>query len=725
MLEHALRYAGFRWHVFPVHGIVAGRCTCGADCGHAGKHPWCEHGFADATTDAAQVRRWWGEHPQANIGIATGPSGLLVVDVDVRPGHDGRETWDELARANGKAETLSCITGSGGAHHYYTTSRPIRSRAGGIAQGLDIRAQGGYVVAPPSTHLSGRTYEWDGAEFAPLELVEAPAWLLELCTRSSDVRPHEPEAEHLEAEKVAEIRAALAYVDPDPRDTWLKVGMALKSTGAGDQALGLWTEWARGSDKFNEAGQRRTWKSLRVSGGVTLSSLFGLAKGSGFVDPTPPPAFVAAPTQFVPQPFTLEPPPGVMREVYHHTLATAPCPQPTMALGAAIAFAGLILGRDYVAESGAHLNHYTLILAPTGSGKEHPRDVLSRLAEECDMGEYLGERVFSGQGVIQAMKKTAKRLYLFDEFGLTMQRQDPNHLTLVQVLLDIYGASNRVYRGFDYASPEQERTEIDRPSLSIFATSTGHSFFRAIQSGDILSGFVPRFLVLETQHRPLPSPPALELDPPESVTDWAEWMRLGHRKAFGDGNLATLKVAQDADASQLLQDFFREAHELADPGRGPRHLVWTRSALMAAKVATMAGCAACAPGASSPAAVKAEHMSWAIELVRSSTRRLEAIVDENVADSPYAQSLNELLAIFLGAGQRGWTDREIARGCDGQLKKWSKDERKRILEDLRASEDLVLVDMPPAMCGGAPRKAWVHRRFAAPIDTASESEAKK
>ena len=82
MLEAALAYGRMKWRIFPCHSIVNGACSCGkASCNSPGKHPRTKGGFKDATDDEAQIRRWWGRWPEANIALATG-SGLAVIDLD-------------------------------------------------------------------------------------------------------------------------------------------------------------------------------------------------------------------------------------------------------------------------------------------------------------------------------------------------------------------------------------------------------------------------------------------------------------------------------------------------------------------------------------------------------------------------------------------------------------------------------------------------------------------
>lgn len=196
MLDTALAYARRGWAVFPLHAVHEGRCTCGnAACGSPGKHPRTEHGFKDATTNETTIRQWWTEHPSANIGIATGkPSGLLVVDVD--PRHGGDEALHELEAQQGPLpDTVESQTGGGGRH--ILLSYPgyvVKSGTNALGPGLDVKSGGGYIVAPPSVHPSGRRYEWEASSHPDeVEIAEAPAWMLAMLkTEANGNSPKEP-----------------------------------------------------------------------------------------------------------------------------------------------------------------------------------------------------------------------------------------------------------------------------------------------------------------------------------------------------------------------------------------------------------------------------------------------------------------------------------------------------------------------------------------------------
>jgi putative DNA primase/helicase len=183
VLEFALEYASYGWRVFPVHGIRDARCTCdGARNCKPGKHPRTLHGHLDATTDRAAIERWFTSMPDSNIGIATGElSGLVVVDVDAK--NEGDAQMEALEKEHGELPvTVIAQTGGGGFHFFYRhPGRRVQSTVGKLAPGIDIRADGGFVVATPSRHESGRQYGWaDGFAPGTVQLGSMPDWLLAL-----------------------------------------------------------------------------------------------------------------------------------------------------------------------------------------------------------------------------------------------------------------------------------------------------------------------------------------------------------------------------------------------------------------------------------------------------------------------------------------------------------------------------------------------------------------
>ena len=189
--DAALGYAQRGWHVFPLHGIVNARCTCGrSDCSSPGKHPLVRRGVHESTLDRDTVQGWWRKRRRANVGLATGSaSGIVVIDVDLPAALD---SVDRVIEA-GLAVTLTGLTGGGGVHLIYGCPDVglgnSVGRLPGIDEelpGIDLRANGGYVVAPPSVHVSGRRYSWLSTE---VPVAPAPAWLKEQPPRPIQLPP--------------------------------------------------------------------------------------------------------------------------------------------------------------------------------------------------------------------------------------------------------------------------------------------------------------------------------------------------------------------------------------------------------------------------------------------------------------------------------------------------------------------------------------------------------
>lgn len=149
--EAAASYARRGWAVLPLES--------------GNKRPIIQGGCTNASADEEQIRAFWEQLPESNIGIATGAksNGLIVIDLDVHEDQDvdGMQTLREWEREHGELpETVTAITGSGGYHMLYTADVEVRNSANAELS-TDIRGEGGYFVAPPSVHPNGDSYEWE------------------------------------------------------------------------------------------------------------------------------------------------------------------------------------------------------------------------------------------------------------------------------------------------------------------------------------------------------------------------------------------------------------------------------------------------------------------------------------------------------------------------------------------------------------------------------------
>lgn len=157
ILEVALSYAAKGYYVFP--------------CKPRSKDPATQHGFKDATTDEGQIRRWWAENSEYNIGIPTGKvNGFWALDVDGLEGSHSLNTF----RSDIPLDTPQVRTGKG-FHLWFAYPEGVedlKGSAGKVGKGLDIRAEGGYVLAPGSIHPSGARYESSNSYTEPTQAPE-------------------------------------------------------------------------------------------------------------------------------------------------------------------------------------------------------------------------------------------------------------------------------------------------------------------------------------------------------------------------------------------------------------------------------------------------------------------------------------------------------------------------------------------------------------------------
>ncbi len=187
-LIEALKYADLGWAVCPLHSVIDGVCSCeDSACEVQGKHPRMERDSEDAhfrgtgSMNSRQIKEWWELWPESNVSIVCGEeSGLVAIDIDPRNG--GFETLEELESENGDIRnTVRNQTGGGGLHLLFQHPQNgiIRNRIG-LYPGVDVKADKGRIVAPPSNHASGGSYKWENG-FGPSEikLASLPEWLFE------------------------------------------------------------------------------------------------------------------------------------------------------------------------------------------------------------------------------------------------------------------------------------------------------------------------------------------------------------------------------------------------------------------------------------------------------------------------------------------------------------------------------------------------------------------
>lgn len=232
-----------------------------------------------ATTNLDQIGVWRRRWPDSMIGLPCGSQNdICVIDLDIC-----KETGNALGVASLSGLGLGHLlngpqvrTPSGGRHLYFQNWESARNSAGRLAPGIDVRAEGGYVIAPGSRNASGSyqgVIEWDSLPRLPLslkDLLRAP------------MRPPAPVYTGAENATTAVVRDLLSYIPPDaPYGDWLNVLLGLHSHYAGsDEGLQLALNWSAQGTKFRPGEVERKWRGFR-RGGVTFATVAALARENG------------------------------------------------------------------------------------------------------------------------------------------------------------------------------------------------------------------------------------------------------------------------------------------------------------------------------------------------------------------------------------------------------------------------------------------------------------
>lgn len=737
-LDAALTYAAAGWPVFP----------CRPD-----KKPYTTHGHNDASTDPAKIDAWWRRWPQAQVAVNCGAARLVVIDLDLEPSEkkDGVATFARLAEQHDGHHECALIasTPRGGRHYFYLATSHVTTCSDVLpGSGIDVRAVGGYVVLPSP---ASPAREWIiGDPCAPLlpgctaDLCPMPPWVLELVTArraapsSPDAPSGLPEAAPIDDRQAAAIRAALAHIDNAPRDNWIRVGMALKSTGAREQAYDLWVEWSRhgaGGSKFDAKDQRYQWDrlaELRWDGSeVTIATLFHLAKEGGYVARMEEelvcevPAATRLPAPKIPE--TPEDTAAASAQIPAHLLqgddllmrmarwidSTAPQEQPAFALAASLCALGAILGRRVQSPTGLRTNIYALACAGTCDGKGWAAKCVTRIMVAANVTERLGPSEFkSGSGVRALLLDYPSVVACIDEFGLylgsTLDPAAPAYLRdIVTKLMVLFSVSDSVHQPDAYADRRANPPQpLYEPNLCVYGMTTPSTLFGSLSSGSISSGLLGRVLLFQGTSTPprrfdgvgAPPDPALvqtirDLDratrPPEGTIE--------HMGGFA----RTLPLTPEADA------WVRELYATNDARMARIRLrgstlgdIWGRHVEHAIKLALIRTVTA-DPSATT---IGLPALRWGEALAAWCATSLQRSAGDLVADSPRQALAQRMLRAIRDAGEAGITGTQLYRSSQHL----SRTERKDILATLLESELIEMAERPAA-AGQPGRPVTVYR----------------
>ncbi|WP_435018474.1 bifunctional DNA primase/polymerase [Tundrisphaera sp. TA3] len=732
------------WHlqygfaVFPIHGITAaGNCTChkGEACGHPGKHPFSAHGFKDASKDPEVIARQFDCREDLNVGIATGRgSGIVVIDLD---GEEGEASWQGITGAHpGSPPPPGMVFLTGKGRHllfrHPVTAVKSRQKLAGY-EGIDVRADGGYIVAPPSTHHSGRKYRVDGETYK-LGIPHAPSWLLAMLMAEAPRK--EREADYSATSGAVpqwepdEVRAMLDALDPSMGyQEWIEIGMALHSGGF---PLSMWDGWSSRGRQYKPGCCVSHWRSFKP-GGITMGTLVERARLRGWKPQAMEraerePADIACvmplvekararwlaekageagadpetgelpgaehPGQFGFDPMDL---PGMIGDTVRWIARHAIYELPELALLNALAFAGACMGRRYASPMDTRTNIYLVGVDTSGGGKDFSRKMIRKLAVRSGLGTFLGSNdIRSASGLARDLEGRASQLMMLDEFGMMLQAlndpKSPPYLREVTKLIMIcYSASNSGHDHGTYGDAKQKPITLNEPNLCIYGTTTLSSYVPALKKSAVESGSLNRFIVIPNTVEVFVKRNVPPVDFPQHLIEaWAR-LELTAADGLGAGNSCLLTGKQtlvEWGVGVEEEVYQMQVAQLEKTKRGEP--LWGRYVENAIKVAMIF---AVARDTREPVISMAD-LDLGKAIVGRSVRYMEELTREHMAENEHEANGHEMLRFIKSHGRKG-VGRSVLLRQFRKLKRRDMDELLGALLEQGAVE-IVEPEMKPA-----------------------------
>lgn len=238
--------------------------------------------------------------------------------------------------------------------------------------------------------------------------------------------------------------------------------------------------------------------------------------------------------------------PGVLGDIVKYSAATCIKPQPQFDVQTALAIGSVAMGRRFITDNNNMSALFFLNIGKTGCGKEHANTVIEDVLDHSGKIELRGPNGYtSATGVLSALLSKPAHVAVIDEFGSMLQsagaKGNQHKKDALVMMMEAFGRQTKTIRNLSYATinmTESQRksmeVEVRRPSLSLMGMTTPETFYEALSGKDIASGFLNRFVIVESKRRRELSRKPSRIDPPASVI---AWVRACSEASGASGNL--------------------------------------------------------------------------------------------------------------------------------------------------------------------------------------------
>ncbi|MGB0496640.1 MAG: bifunctional DNA primase/polymerase, partial [Kangiellaceae bacterium] len=592
--------------------------------------------FQENFPDEEQLKEWDdGPH---NVAIITGKlSGLVVIDID----GDYPPDWPEMP-------PTWCVKTSSGWHYYFKYPDFHIGNRAGIAPKVDVRGEGGYVVAPPSVHPeTGVIYKWECKE----KLYDLPDWLSDI------LRPQDKPSQ------------SVPTVQVDYQDSYIQAAvqdeiLTLSSTGEGQRNHQLNTSAFNLAQLISPNEVENILTPVALNIGLTaketqktIVSAVKSAKPREIPESKlqPPDDCLLVRTILEKKktyseidPYLINEAPGMVGNLLRWILKTSLYPQPILALAASIPALGNVLAHRVCTETNLRTNFYTLGIAESGAGKEHARRCIAKLYEHTGLTDTLLGDPASATAVINSVKRAKGRgIMMIDEFGRYLEsingKNASSHTKMISTnMMYLYNAAGDIFTGQEYANNNAVggRSDIDQPCLGIYATTVPSRFYNSLSNEDAFDGFLSRWLMFETKRfdveptlgRTLEDPPDLLCD---EINQWTAHATY-HGTPGSIGGYTTIKPRVISFTNTARRDYHNYIMDcrkrMAQSNELVERAFWNRAAEHAAKLSLLVH---------TGMHIDDVSFEWAKTLATSLTQAIIDNVQSNITQNSYEDDLKK------------------------------------------------------------------------------------
>lgn len=418
--------------------------------------------------------------------------------------------------------------------------------------------------------------------------------------------------------------------------------------------------------------------------------------------------------------------PGILGKVVDYYEATAPKSQPQFAVQTALALGSVVLGRRWKTDWNNFSSLYFINVGVSSAGKEHTGTIITEILTAADCAELIGTSKYSsGSAVYSELREFPTHIGLIDEFGKllegTKKANNSYGTDALSVMMQMWGRCGGIAKipalstlGATQKQKEamQANRTIMHPALSIIAMTTPSTFYSAITMENITSGFIPRFIIVESEIGRQKTRKRKDVEIDESIIHWIYRCTKAHS---GEGNLSDVEGAEIApdpvivhitpEAEKLFSEFedklIRQENAL-DMYNIAEVLGRTNEIAMRVSLIVAVSC--------NSFEITEEHAKWAIDYVNYYSQQTVEKIKSRVANSDFEAICKQVIEHIRQGKNMGSTVQELARKCPLYGKS---DDRVRdgVIKVISDDYDLVRVTASLKGKGGRPAERYILQDF--------------